>query len=64
MPEESGTGRMDRGERTLEMLAGRQARFEQNQEEFQRDLKHLLTAQVVQGDRLNDLRQMVEENSS
>ena len=47
---------MDRIERTLELLAEHQVKFEQNQEEFQRDLKQLLTAQVIQGNQLSELR--------
>ena len=56
MAEGNGTGRMDRIERTLEMLAEHQVKLEQNQEAFQRDLKQLLTAQVIQGDQLSELR--------
>jgi septal ring factor EnvC (AmiA/AmiB activator) len=63
MAEGNGTGRMDRIERTLELLAEHQVKLEQNQEEFQRDLKQLLTAQVIQGDQLSELRKTVEENA-
>ena len=63
MAEGNGAGRMDRIERTLEMLAEHQVKLEQNQEEFQRDLKQLLTSQVLQGDRLEKLATIVEENS-
>jgi uncharacterized protein HemX len=63
MAEGNGAGRMDRIERTLEMLAEHHVKLEQNQEEFQRDLKQLLTSQVLQGDRLEKLATIVEENS-
>lgn len=63
MAEGNGAGGMDRIERTLEMLAEHQVKLEQNQEEFQRDLKQLLTSQVLQGDRLEKLATIVEENS-
>lgn len=63
MAEDNGTGRLDRIERTLELLAEHQVKLEQNQEAFQRDLQQLLTAQVIQGDQLGELRKTVEENT-
>jgi len=56
MPEENGTGRLDRIERALELLIS-------DHEQFRQDLKQLLIAQVLMQDNLEKLTKRAEENT-
>jgi hypothetical protein len=56
MPEENGTGRLDRIERLLELLVS-------DHEQFRQDLKQLLIAQVLMQDNLEKLQKRTEENT-
>ena len=59
MPEENGTGRLDRIERILDALAVKLAatndEFDRMREEHDRDYKQLMTAQVLMQDNLRIL---------
>jgi hypothetical protein len=59
MPEENGTGRLDRIERILDALAVKLAatndQFDRMREEHNRDYKQLMTAQVLMQDNLRIL---------
>ena len=67
MAEENGSGRLDRIERALERLLSDHerlsARHEHFQEEFERDMKQLLIAQVVQQAELDKLSRTAEEHT-
>jgi hypothetical protein len=74
MPEENGTGRLDRIEKILDMFISDHERIRQEhqealqlhrdfQEEFERDLKQLLIAQVLQADEIEKLWKTVREQS-
>jgi hypothetical protein len=59
MPEENGTGRLDRIERILDALAVKLAatndQFDRMREEHNRDYKQFMTAQVLMQDNLRIL---------
>jgi hypothetical protein len=74
MPEENGTSRLDRIERILDMFIADHERIRQEHqeslqshrdfhEEFDRDLKQLLIAQVLQADEIDKLWKTVQEQS-
>ena len=56
MPEENGTGRLDRIERALELMIS-------DHEQFRHDLKQLLTSQVLLSDQIDKLSKVVQEHS-
>lgn len=56
MPEDNGSGRLDRIERALELLIS-------DHEQFRHDLKQLLIAQVLMQDNLDKLQKRVEDNT-
>jgi hypothetical protein len=65
MPEDNGTGRLDRIERILDAIAVKLAAtnndFDRMREEHDRDYKQLMTAQVLMQD---NLRIMVEKSGA
>jgi hypothetical protein len=56
MPEENGTGRLDRIERVLERIA-------LDHEQFRYDMKQHLIAQVLQADEIDKLWKTVKEQT-
>jgi hypothetical protein len=66
MPEDNGTGRLDRIERILDAIAVKLAAtnndFDRMREEHDRDYKQLMTAQVLMQDNLRILTENMQEH--
>jgi hypothetical protein len=66
MPEDNGTGRLDRIERILDAIAVKLAAtnndFDRMREEHDRDYKQLMTAQVLMQDNLRILTENTQEH--
>lgn len=64
MSDQNGASRLDRIERTLELLIDDHVQFREEHIQFREEHKLLLTAQVVLTDRLDKLTQRVDTRNT